>query len=65
VQNQITIKDRVKREQEHQELYWFTLPQGLHPVSLPTSKEIHSRTSSSSNTIYKHLHPARIPLYTL
>jgi len=32
-------QDRVKKDQEHQDLYWFTLPQELHPVSLLTSKE--------------------------
>jgi len=48
--NQNANQDRVNREQEHQELYWFTLSQELHPVSFPTSREIHSRTQSSSNT---------------
>ena len=47
MQNQNAIQDRVKREQEHQELYWFTLPQEIHLVYLPTSKEIHLRTPSS------------------
>ena len=38
-------QEREKREEEHQDLYCFTLPQELHLVSLPTSKEIHLRTS--------------------
>jgi len=48
-----------KREQEHQELYWLTLLQELHLVSLTASKEIHWRTHSliKNNTI--HLLPAR------
>jgi len=57
---QIAIQERIKREQEHQELYWLTLPQELHPVSLPTSKEIHSRTNKFIQ--YNHnilLHLAR------
>jgi len=33
-------KIREKKDQEHQYLYWFTLPQELHPISFPTSKEI-------------------------
>jgi len=43
-----------EREQEHQELYRFTLSQELHPVSLPTSKEIHWRThiSIKNNTVH-------------
>jgi len=45
MQNQIVIQERVKRKQEHQELYQFTLPQELHPVSLPTNKEIDSKTN--------------------
>jgi len=40
VQEQNAIQDMV-REQEHQELYWFTLSQLLHPAFLPTSKEIY------------------------
>jgi len=53
-------QDKVKREKEHQELYWFTLPQELHQVSLPTSKEIHSGAPSSSNAITNTLEPCRI-----
>jgi len=51
-QNDLQIKIREKRDQEHQDLYGFTLPQGLHPVSLPTSKEIHSRITKVNQIQY-------------
>jgi len=58
--NDMRTKIRVKREQEHQDLYWFTLHQGLHPISLPTSKEIHSKiTNINQDTSQLHLHTAR------
>jgi len=39
--NSVWIKKGIKRAQKQQDLYWFTLPQGLRLVSLATSKEIH------------------------
>jgi len=30
-----------EREKEHQDLYWFTLPQGLRPILFQTSKEFY------------------------
>jgi len=46
-----------KREQEHQDLYWFTLHQGLHPISLPTSKESVLK-STNVQTIQPKTNPA-------
>jgi len=40
MQNQTVNQERDKRDQEHQELYWFSLPQELHPIFLPASKEV-------------------------
>jgi len=45
-QIRFAIQDRDKERQKHQDLYWLTLPQGLHPVSLLTSKEIHSKITN-------------------
>ena len=61
-------QDIDKRYQEHQDLYWFTLPQELHPVSLPTSKKIplkkqlvQSIHQSHNLALFKNtlLHPTR------
>jgi len=65
MQIQNTIQERVKRQQEHQELYWFTLPQELHPVSLSTSKEIHLRTKKFKQHNHNQLfHPTRATPYS-
>jgi len=58
-------KITAKREHEYQELYWFTLLQELHSVSLPTSKEIHLRTLSSSNTTTNTFAPYKKPQHTI
>jgi len=52
------------REQEYQELYWFTLPLELHPVSFPTGKEIHSRTQRSINIQHNTLALCKKPFST-
>jgi len=41
---QTRIKIKVKKYQENQDLYWFTLPQELHPVSCELIKKLHQRT---------------------
>jgi len=40
MQFQVANQDIDKRDQEQEDLYWFTLPQELHVISLSTSKEI-------------------------
>jgi len=48
-----------KERTRTQDLYWFTLPQELHLVSLPASKEIHSRTKRSHIIQYNALAPCK------
>jgi len=41
VQEQYKIEREGSRTAEHNQLYWFTLPQGLRPVSfLPLAKKV-------------------------
>jgi len=40
-------QDEEKRDQEHQDLYWFTLPQGLRPVLCQKVKNF-SKLSTTS-----------------
>jgi len=34
----ISVQEEGKKDQEHKDLYWFTLPQGLHPILCQLAK---------------------------
>ena len=63
MQNQFTNQENDKRDQEHQELYWFTLPQELHPIYLPTSKEIQLKNQLVQST--QSIHSCTLQEHTL
>jgi len=44
------FKIKGKRDQEHQDLYWFTLPQEQHPISLPQEKNFTEEHKCSTIT---------------
>jgi len=51
VQEQYRIVRKGSRKAEHSQLYWFTLPQGLRPVSFaPQAKKISLTLINYSNT---------------
>jgi len=54
---------REKRDQEHQDLYWFTLPQGLRPVLCQQAKNSTKDQQDQSNTMSITLAPSKTTLH--
>jgi len=51
----ISVQEEGKKDQEHKDLYWFTLPQGLRPVlcqltKSSTKKDHHDQFYTNYNT---------------
>jgi len=54
---------REKRDQENQDLYWFTLPHRLHPVLFQQAKNSTQDQQDQSNTMSITLAPSKTPLH--
>jgi len=52
-----------KRDQEHQDLYWFTLPQGLRSVLCQQAKNSTKDQQDQSNTMSITLVPRKTTLH--
>jgi len=66
-QTSLRIKVREGERLNTQDLYWFILPQGLHPV-FPANKQRKFTNHTQLYTLYNQdifLHPARITIVQL